>query len=384
MNVEEVRKERQQLFDDIVDNKTPHHVPSFAHVGFESAIIYGGYDLLKTQWGDDPEPYYQSFKKIVENLHADNVQFTGSRPVRGEIAMGSKTYVMSNGGYIQHPEVISMYVEDYDALIADPYKFIVTTAIPRVYTNCDIAKDGYKAVAAWMKGDAEFKANAAKVGNALGRINREYPQIGYFNGMQAAPFDYLADGLRSFSEINKDIRRVPQKVLDACEALTVMLTMRYPTNPQKYRFTDYPLHMAPFMRTKDVEKFWWPSFEKLVTYGNNIGQSNSFFCEADFTRFKDMLTDLPGRIMMRFERGDMQAIMDSVGTKHIVTGFYPSMMFATNTKQECLDKAKEILDVCAPGGNYEFFLDKAIYRWDDEIMDKASAVFDFVREYSVY
>jgi len=384
MSVNEERQFRQKLFDDITDNTIPHHVPSFAHVGFEAAIKYAGFDLIDVQWGNDPEPYYQAYKMVLERLSADHVQFTGARPIRALVAMGCKAFVMSESGYIQHPEVSSMRADEYDRFIADPYKFLVDVAIPRIYTKCDPEKYGNAATLAWLKGLNEFKANRAKVGAAMAKINAEFPQIQLYNGIQSAPMDCLSDVLRSFSEISKDARRCPEKILEACDALMPMLCDRYPTVPQKYRYTDYPLHMAPFLNTKQCEKLWWPSFKKLVTYGVEHGQSVSLFCEQNFERYLEMLNDLPGRILLRFEQCTPEKAKAICGEKHIISGMYSIMNFSALSKEACVDEAKKLCDVLAPGGGFEFFLDKALYKLDDEILEKASAVFDFVREYTVY
>ena len=36
----------------------------------------------------------------------------------------------------------------------------------------------------------------------------------------------------------------------------------------------------------------------------------------------------------------------------MVLRFYPITLLGTGTKEQCIDKAKELLDILAPGGNY--------------------------------
>ncbi len=90
------------------------------------------------------------------------------------------------------------------------------------------------------------------------------------------------------------------------------------------------------------------------------------------------------KAIFRFEFGDAKQAKKICGEKHIIGGYYPVTMFSTATKEECVDKAKELIDIMAPGGGFIFFLDKAIYKLDDSVLEKVSAVADTVREYGKY
>ena len=56
----------------------------------------------------------------------------------------------------------------------------------------------------------------------------------------------------------------------------------------------------------------------------------------------------------------------------------------TGTEQECLDKAKEIVDILAPGGKYIFTLDKNLLTIRDINPENLKTVLRFVKEYAVY
>ena len=82
--------------------------------------------------------------------------------------------------------------------------------------------------------------------------------------------------------------------------------------------------------------------------------------------------------------GDPTVFKEKLGDKFILTGFYPLAMLKTGTLNEIQDKAKEIIDILAPGGRYIFSLDKSILRVSDVEIDKYQALLRFVKEYAVY
>ena len=95
------------------------------------------------------------------------------------------------------------------------------------------------------------------------------------------PYDYIADYFRNFSEICIDIRRKPQWVLDACESVLTFVggTLERAAKPErKIPVVSLPLHMPPFMRQKDYDKFYMPTFVKLIQMIHDNGLYPSIYC----------------------------------------------------------------------------------------------------------
>ncbi len=382
-NVKVLQQERQQLFDDIVDGKIPKRVPIMCNIQIDAAFAYAGYNVREGQWDDDI--LYDTIDKVASEFLTDT-PICGPNmrnPLHYQI-LGSKSFVMGTSGTMQHPEVHSLEPEEYDTFCEDPYKFMCDKLLPRLYTALDT-----ETTKAGMILAKAFKANAdqkAKGTAVTAKIREKY---GYATsggaGQSEAPFDFLADLLRSFSGISKDIRRCPDKVEKACWAvLPMMEKLLIPQKPLKYRHSNIPLHMGPYLGKKHFEKLWWPSFEKLIEKATKAGQSVSLFVEHDWMRHIDYLASLPGRIQMRFEYGDPVIIKKKLGGKHVITGLYPSGMLLTNTKQECIDKAKELLDILAPGGGYIFNMDKTVYSINGNVAENFKAVLEYVYENGKY
>ncbi|AOY74567.1 uroporphyrinogen decarboxylase family protein [Clostridium formicaceticum] len=375
-------KERNQLFQDIDEGKIPKRVPVYTWMDITYIMQYAGVDLKKAQWD------VGGFKDMIEvgaKSFASDINpatFTRLYPVYN--ILGAKNFIMSSSGQIQHPEITGMDPEEYDEMIKDPYKFMHDKIFPRLYANLDTTPAKRSMV--FAKAQKAFFDIMGQIAAADAEMNAKYGLAdGRIACQSIAPFDQVADQFRSFSGISADIRRYPEKVLAACEAvLPMMLKAGVKPHSSVSKKTFIPLHMAPYMREKDFEKFYWPTFKKLVEGLWAAGAGVLLFVEHDWTRFLDYLNELPKGTHMMFEYGDPKTIKEKVGKKHIISGLYPLTLLAQGTKQECIDKAKELIDILAPGGNYVFSFDKVALNIRDAKPENIIAVNEFVREYAVY
>ena len=98
--------------------------------------------------------------------------------------------------------------------------------------------------------------------------------------------------------------------------------------------------MAPYMKPKDFARFYWPTFRRTVEGIQQGGFKASAYAEEDWTPHLEALNDLPGRCCLAFEKPTPEDIVAKVSTKHIFSTIYPTSLFRTGTKQECIDKAR--------------------------------------------
>lgn len=181
------------------------------------------------------------------------------------------------------------------------------------------------------------------------------------------------------------MRRRPEKVEAACNALLpVAIKAGSGPNANRYVRTFIPLHMAPYMREKDFKRFYWPTFKAYVEALDARGIGANLFVEHDWMRYLDYLNELPPLTHMSFEFGDPKLIAEKVGKRHVISGLYPLTLLKTGTKQQCIDKAKELIDILAPGGQYIFALDKNLLKARDINPENLKAILNFVKEYGKY
>lgn len=383
VNAEALKSEREQIFRDLFSGKRPSRVPVTNPATVEFAIQHYGEDLAECQW--DLPKLEPIFDKFCGEFPTDTSPVGSLRLPTFYQLLGSKAIIMGSGGFMQHPEVMGLMPEEYDAFIEAPYDFIIETVLPRLYTELD-AEPAQKAMVL-AKAMRANQDDWATLGAIRDKVGAKYGLISPVSALTEAPFDFMADFLRSFKGISGDVRRYPDKVEAACEAVLPMMIKKgkLPT-VSAIGFTFIPLHMAPYMRDKDFARFYWPTFKRLVEALVEMGQNVQLFVEHDWMRYLDYLYELPENTIMRFEYGDPKVVAEKLGKKHILSGFYPVTLIQTGTKQQCIDKAKELLDVLAPTGKYWFNADKSIISTDTngKVAENLRAVLEYVTENGRY
>ncbi|GAB4269732.1 uroporphyrinogen decarboxylase family protein [Thermincola ferriacetica] len=370
-------QERTKLFEDIIDGVIPKRVPVSHNLPIEFAIQYAGKDLAEAQWDTSLLP--EIFEKVCADFYSDTLPVLAFRFPSYYKILGARNFVMSSSGFLQHPEVEGLALEDYDAFIESPFDCIVEKVLPRLYSELD--KDPVGKAMTLAKAFTAFNDDMGAAAMLYDKLIEKYgyARVNLFGGMCEAPFDFVADQLRGFKNISIDVRRVPDKVEAAVEAVTPwMIKMGMQPNPTKTSATFIPLHMAPYLRDKDFERFYWPTFKKTVDGLAEAGIKSFLFVEHDWMRYVDYLAELPENTIMMFEYGDPKLVKEKLGKKHIITGFYPISLLKTGTEQECIDKAKELIDILAPGGRYFFGFDKSPITVDSVNTRNLQAVLEYV------
>ncbi|AWW25896.1 MAG: hypothetical protein PWP56_2664 [Acetobacterium sp.] len=383
MELSQETQKKNQLFENLYDGKMPERVPVFVNADNAFCLEYAGFGLLSEQYS--MEKNIEAFNKATEDFNSDVCFGAMIRIPHLYKILGARNFVPGSDGFIQHPEIETLREDEYDEFIADPYKTIWEKVMPRLYS--EIEKGGFVSHKAVTKAFFTFYATMSQMGSACAEISNKHGKSTYTTASTscAVPYDMLSDHLRSFSECSKDIRRRPEKVMAACEAILPMaVKASILPNSNRYNRTFNPLHMGPYMREKDFQRFYWPTFKAYVEALDEAGVGVNIFMEQDWTRYLDYLNELPKGCLMFFEYGDPKVIKEKVGKRHIISGLYPMSILKTETEQVCIDKAKEIMDILAPGGNYMFGFDKGILRLKDVNVNNLKAVLNFAQEYGKY
>ncbi|HZK24862.1 MAG TPA: uroporphyrinogen decarboxylase family protein [Oscillospiraceae bacterium] len=388
--VQKIQQARGKLYSDFYNNIIPERM--FVGMSVSSHILaeFGGLDVFKVQY--DYSQLAEPAKKMCDMIYSDTIPVRPvgliSRPPSFYQLLGSQSFVMGNRGFVQHPEVVGMYEDEYPELIADPYSFLLEKVIPRQYKELD-ASNPVRMLNRMQMAKAALKNDSA---SSMPWFLEMMDKHGYHKGappgsggFSEAPYDFIADQLRSFSGISKDIRRHRSELKEACDAvLPLMFRMGLPANPHAEGSVMTPLHMPTFMREKDFMEVWMPSYKKMYEQYAALGIRGSAFCEDDWMRYLDNLLELPSGMVLMFEYGDPQQIKDKLGKKFIIQGLYPIDLIKHGTKEQCVNKAKELLDIMMPGGGYVFGFDKGPLTLSDINLENLAAVAETVRDYGVY
>ena len=381
MDNKDLKAQRTKLYTDLYSGIIPERAPVRDGLSLEFMIEYAGKDLMMTQYNYQYDEVIEIMEKAQEILRGDEFGSAFARNAVGGMLTKSNFMQMSSSGFIQHPETCIMEADEYDELIADPETFIGEKLIPRMHENYQKSPTMY--AISYLRNYLSTMDMMSVLMRASNEIQNKY---GYFKAsapmsMSGVPFDEIADTYRGFVNMTIDMKRRPQKVLDAMEALMPKnIAMQQVPYMDITGCSAIMTHMGVFLNTKDFEKFYWPDFAKLCHIAGERNMHMYLFCEGDWMRFLDHLYDLPAGSRMIFEYGDAQKIKDKLGKKHIIGGMYPITFLRSNTKQQCIDKAKELIDTLAPGGNYQFSFDKQALSVNDINIDNYIAVMEYARE----
>ncbi|MCL1912304.1 MAG: hypothetical protein FWG10_00120 [Eubacteriaceae bacterium] len=388
-NAKAMQEERIQLYGDYYTNKIPKRMPVSMTVAHHILAEMAGINFFDFQF--DYSLLIDQVEKVCEILYSDNCPI-GSGTTRNPSSyqiLESQAFQMGSKGFVQHPEVIGMLEDEYDELIADPYAAILEKVIPRQHKAIGMDDPVKRGNAVHLGIQARLDDGAALAGTVRSLVER----FGYYPGppagssapTTAAPYDFIADQLRSFSEISKDVRRNRNKVIAACEALyPLMFIYGLPPSPDLRGSVSMPLHMPTYMREKDFVEVWLPTYRRMAEQYAARGVRVNSFNEHDWMRYLDILQDLPAGNIMRFEYGDPKLIKEKLGKKFFIGGLYPTLYVKTLSKEANIAKVKELLDTMLPGGGYLFGFDKGALILSDIPFETYCAIAETARDYSVY
>jgi uroporphyrinogen-III decarboxylase len=260
-------------------------------------------------------------------------------------------------------------------ILGMPNRFLMPAVIPEVQAAYQAIIDYGREMAEWMKPLAAFDNEALAAG---------YPSI--FGGQSHAPFDILADTLRGTRGIATDMYRQPEKLLEAMEMLIQMnidcgLHM---TNLSGRPLVMFALHKGDdtFMSDKQYEKFYWPSFRKVILGLIEEGCVPLLFAEGQYNNRLEIIKDLPrGKVIWHFDQTDMFEAKKILGDTACIAGNVPSSLLYTGTPQAVKDYCRRLIEVCGEGGGFILTGGSSI---DKGNPDNLRAMMEAAEEYGIY
>jgi hypothetical protein len=381
--VEAQYNERMELRNDYLAGKTPKRVFMAPVFYWDAAVELAGIDRMQAHYS--MELTEQAFEKVCATFPSDVMQGRNIRFASVYQLLGAKNWITASNGSIQHPEIETMREDDYDEFIQAPYKTIIEKFLPRVCTSLD--KGPVSSALNLAAAYGAWKTISAAQMAVSNRIAAKYGYAPPFTNNQQilAPFDFLADQLRGFKAINLDIRRIPDKVKAAVEAITpLVIKMATPAVKRSGLCTSIPLHLGPFVNRKAFDELYWPTLEKVVVELDKTGIRCCLFVEQDWTRYCDILATLPKSTIMYMEGGDPKRFAETVGKDHVFGGFFDPTITLARSTEECIDEVKRLLDITMKTGKYYFCFDKNIMDIKSVNVPKLQAVLQWVYENARY
>jgi uroporphyrinogen-III decarboxylase len=235
----------------------------------------------------------------------------------------------------------------------------------------------------------DYGVETAKWMGPLMQFDREALSTGFptlFGGQSHAPFDILADTLRGTKGIILDMYRQPEKLLAAIEKVTPMNIAcgLDGANKSGRPIVFFALHKGDdtFMSNEQFEKFYWPTFRKVIIGLVEEGVVPLLFAEGRYDNRLEIIKDLPkGKVIWYFDRTDMFRAKKILGDNACIAGNVPASLMITGTPKDVKEYCRKLIEVCGAGGGFILTGGASIDKGDPANLH---AMTEAAMEYGVY
>jgi hypothetical protein len=407
----EAYRARVHRFISVFKLEKPDRVPVILPAG-TFPLYYSGMTLKDAM--HDGERTIQAYRKFLAEFESDTFASPMMTPsAKASDIIQSQTIkwpghgLRDNASMIQFVEGEYMKEDEYDLFLEDltdfclryylprslgalapfarfsptpfilgmPNKFLGPAMMPDVRAAYQAIIDYGAETASWMGPMMQFHHEAITAG---------YPTV--FGGQAHAPFDILADTLRGTKGIILDMFRRPEKLLAAIDKVTQMNIdcgmdgVNMSGNPIVF----FALHKGDdsFMSSKQYEKFYWPTFRKVIVGLVEQGAVPFLFAEGKYDNRLEIIKDLPrGKVVWHFDRTDMFQAKKILGDNACIAGNVPASLLCTGTPKEVKEYCRKLIETCGEGGGFILTGGASIDRGDPDCL---RAMTEAAMEYGRY
>ena len=306
-------------------------------------------------------------------------------------SLGSTEFSFYNEKGTPHPGVhhigrCNMEDSEYPELIKDPLKFIMEKLLPRKFPALRVPEPRRSMV--FAKGAIQwFDYFQSAMGPTAFTLASKYGLPIFFSSSTEMPLDVMADYFRGFQGVVMDVRRRKQELIEACEALyPIMLAAAIGNQVSSaYPTVFIPLHIPTYLKPKDFEDVYYPTFKRMLNDIIKVGRRPALFMEGDWAPYAEFFQDLPkGAVVGMFEHGDHKAMKKNYGNTIALVGGMPLQTLNYATKEELTKLTRQLIDDMAPGYGWLFGFDKSWLAPNDANAENLWTVIETVRKYGVY
>lgn len=271
-----------------------------------------------------------------------------------------------------------MESDEYDRLIEDPTGFMSEVILPRMCENLQTTK---RAMATLVRMGME-----AEKMRAFGRdLNGELEDLGFPSIptiLVMAPLDIIGDGLRDIKNVIIDIRRYPEKVKKACEALIEpILKVGLSQKGDGNKLAFIPLHLNEYLSPKLYKEFYWPYLKEIILGLLKEGIKSLVFFEGRHDAHLETILELPaGWGIAQFDKTDVRLAKKVLKGHTCIMGGIPISLIISGTPEKIDAYVKELLEEMKPGGGYILTANVSIAPKDTPI-ENMHALIEAVEKY---
>ncbi|MFC1949526.1 uroporphyrinogen decarboxylase family protein, partial [Chloroflexota bacterium] len=375
-------EEKEKRITDAIRLKIPDRIPIICGMGYFPAKYTG---IPSSAAYYDYDAWLAAYKKTLRDFQPDFIFPQAFTPGKALEILAPKQSRWPGYGvdpYKGHQaiEVESMKEDEYDAFINDPSDYTFRILLSRASDNLAglatlpklsgmAGAMGARALAVAITSPEASRAitTLQKTGREIRKwqkrllkfnkmmLDMGFPQ--YFQGAAMPPYDLISFSMRGLTGTMTDMFRQPDKLLRACEKLLEM-TLERPLPPPSAQgnirmFMTVTRGSANFLSNKQFDKFYWPTFKKLVLNLIGRGATPCIFLEGDFTSRLEYLLEFPrGKLLVRLDATDIFRAKEVLKDHLCIQGNVPSTLLQAGTVQDVRDHCKKLIDVIGKGGGF--------------------------------
>ena len=401
-------RERVGRFIKAFNLEKPDRVPVVLPAG-TFPVYHAGMTLKDAM--RDAEGLCNAFRKFLNEFESDSFAAPMVPSAKAMEIIGTRNMKWPGGGLPDHATMLQfvegeyMKADEYDLLLEDPSDFCLRRYLPRSLGSLASFADfeptqfilgmankflnpamlpevraAYQAIIDYGEENARWFGQVMQFSHEA--MAEGYPSL--FGAQSHAPFDIIADTMRGTKGVILDMFRQPEKLLAAIEKFTPMnincgvAGSNMSGNPIVF----FALHKGDetFMSNKQYEKYYWPSFRKVIIGLIEEGLVPFLFAEGRYDCRLEIIKDLPrGKVVWHFDRTDMFQAKKILGDNACIAGNVPASLLCTGTAKDVKEYCRKLIEVCGEGGGFILTGGASI---DNGPADNLRAMTEAVMEYS--
>jgi uroporphyrinogen-III decarboxylase len=409
---EELRRIREKRVTDAIHLEMPDRVPVCTTISYFAAK-YAGIPCSAAYY--DYDAWLDAYKKTLRDFQADMIFSQPFRP--GKVLEILNPRSMRWPGYNSDPRFSHQFIEtehmkadEYETFMDDPSDFIFRTIVSRTsehmsgfaglpklgdlesgaialnflaeaFSNPEVIhsfetliKAG-KEIEKWKEKTMEFEKMIFDMG---------FPP--FFHTFAMPSFDIISNGFRGLNGTVMDMYRQPDKLITACEKV-LELTLARPLPPPNENgniriFMTNTRGSDELLSSEQFDRFYWPTFKRLVDTLVEKGGTPCIFFEGNFTSRLEYLLEFPkGKVLARFDKTDIFRAKDVLKGHLCIEGNVPSSLLQTGTVDDVKKHCKKLIDYCGKDGGYILSPRSST---DEVKPENLMAMIEFTKEYGIY
>ncbi len=383
MEMSKLYEQKYDAFQKAVSRQEGAWIPT-AMTNNGGGLFWGGKTAFDV--AGDHEAYAKAITSFLDEMWLDvNILSGLTTSPRRDAAFPTAENRLAADGTLTHLQTPMMKPEEYDQLIADPRAFIANVLLPRKYPYLFEDRDAAKKL---LKIYAEEQLEILVVQMAYTNkyMTEHYGVHNCVNmgSMINTPLDHIFDYFRGFKGTLTDLRRQPDKVRAALDAIWEYESapkMAAPYDASK-GFPFQPCHIPAYLSPKQFKELYWPYEKRLIEWVSSAGGKIFLIMEGRWEKIMDCFLEIPkDSVVLAVDDDDFLKVHEVLGDHQILCGGLKLADTRLKKFEEIKDDIKRIIDTCAPGGGLIFSTDKGFLTPGD-VNPTLIECFNFAHEYS--